>query len=166
MNHLIPVETKEEIHETAHLARHIWTEHYVPIIGKGQVEYMLKKFQSFSALQAQITQGYRYYLARREKESVGYLALLPHKETASLMISKIYVDLSARHTGMGTHMLCYAEEYGRAHALSRLWLTVNKNNSESIAWYTRRGFCKIQSLIQDIGGGFVMDDFVFEKQIV
>ena len=34
----------------AGLARQIWTEHYTPIIGAAQVEYMLGRFQSQSAI--------------------------------------------------------------------------------------------------------------------
>jgi len=46
-----------------------------------------------------------------------------------------------------------------------MWLTVNKNNSHSIAWYSRMGFTNAGPILQDIGGGFVMDDFRMEKSI-
>ena len=36
------------------LAKNIWTEHYTPIIGLDQVNYMLEKFQSEIAIQNQI----------------------------------------------------------------------------------------------------------------
>ncbi len=43
------------------LAYSIWREHYTPIIGRHQVEYMLEKFQSKEALLNQIEkEGYIY----------------------------------------------------------------------------------------------------------
>jgi hypothetical protein len=47
----------------------------------------------------------------------------------------------------------------------KIWLTVKKNNSHSIRWYSRMGFINTASLIQDIGKGFVMDDYRMEKTI-
>ena len=40
-----------------------------------------------------------------------------------------------------------------------LWLTVNRNNTGSIAFYERMGFRKTDELVTDIGNGFVMDDW-------
>jgi ribosomal protein S18 acetylase RimI-like enzyme len=53
----------------------------------------------------------------------------------------------------------------RKSAISKLWLTVNKYNAESIAWYERLGFTKAGEIVMDIGGGYIMDDFRFEKPI-
>ena len=41
----------------ADLADIIWKEHYIPIIGIPQVDYMLKKFQSAKAIKEQISDG-------------------------------------------------------------------------------------------------------------
>jgi len=44
-------------------------------------------------------------------------------------------------------------------------LTVNKYNHNSIKAYERIGFINKEELVQDIGGGFVMDDYLMEKPI-
>ena len=44
-----------------------------------------------------------------------------------------------------------------------LWLTVNKHNTGSIAFYERMGFRKTGALVTDIGHGFVMDDWRMAK---
>ncbi|NCA83730.1 MAG: GNAT family N-acetyltransferase, partial [Opitutae bacterium] len=55
------VESAEPIAAVAALAREIWTQHYVPIIGAAQVEYMLEKFQSAEAIARQLAgEGYEY----------------------------------------------------------------------------------------------------------
>jgi ribosomal protein S18 acetylase RimI-like enzyme len=81
------------------------------------------------------------------------------------MLSKLYVRKSERGHGLGKKTLQFLENLSRQRGIMRLWLTVNKNNSRSIAWYSRMGFRNAESIIQDIGGGFVMDDFRLEKTI-
>ena len=92
------VERPDQIAAVAALARETWTQHYVPIIGAAQVEYMLAKFQSTEAIARQIAaEGYEYYLA----PGAGYLALVPDPAKKSLLLSKIYVKAAARGTGLG-----------------------------------------------------------------
>ncbi len=62
-------------------------------------------------------------------------------------------------------MLEFAENICQKRRISTLWLTVNRNNTRSIAWYMRMGFKNVGATIQDIGGGFVMDDYRMEKTV-
>ena len=152
----------EQIAAVAALAREIWTEHYVPIIGAAQVEYMLGRFQSEAAIARQIAaEGYEYHLA----PEAGYLALVPDLEKKSVLLSKIYVRSEVRGTGLGRALMAFAEERCAELGCTELWLTVNRNNAGSIAFYERLGFRKTQSLVTDIGGGFVMDDWRMAKDV-
>ena len=160
------VKTQAQIHKVAELARDIWTEHYLPIIGKKQLRYMLLKFQSASAIAAQIADGYEYYIiAGDDGESAGYSAILQETDGNGLMLSKLYVKKSQRGRGLGHRMLLFTEELCREREIGTLWLTVNKNNVKSIAWYKRMGFRQTAPIVQDIGEGFVMDDYRMEKLI-
>ena len=154
------VASPDQIAAVAALARETWTQHYVPIIGAAQVEYMLAKFQSPEAIARQIAaEGYEYYLAPQ----AGYLALVPDPAKKSLLLSKIYVKASARGTGLGRALAEFAERRCCELGCNELWLTVNRNNAGSIAFYERLGFRKTQTLVTDIGGGFVMDDWRMAK---
>ena len=156
------VASPEQIAAVAALARETWTQHYVPIIGAAQVEYMLAKFQSAEAIARQIAaEGYEYYLA----PGAGYLALVPDPAKKSLLLSKIYVRAARRGTGLGRAMVTFAEIRCVELGCRELWLTVNRNNAGSIAFYERLGFRKTQSLVTDIGGGFVMDDWRMAKDV-
>jgi ribosomal protein S18 acetylase RimI-like enzyme len=55
------------------------------------------------------------------------------------------------------------EELSLKRGIKMIWLTVNKNNSPSLAWYLRMGFANAGPTIQDIGEGYIMDDFRLEK---
>jgi diamine N-acetyltransferase len=159
------VRSEEQISAVAGLAREIWTDHYVPIIGQEQVDYMIGKFQSEKAIAAQLEDGYEYYTVSHGNRIVGYLAIVPDADADMLMISKIYVLRSGRGAGFGRAMLQFAEDVCRERGIRALYLTVNKNNRHSIAWYTRMGFKNEGPIVQDIGAGFVMDDYRMGKAI-
>lgn len=162
---LIEVRSAAQIADAAHLAREIWQEHYLPIIGLEQVDYMVSKFQSERAITDQIADAYEYFVVVQDEKSMGYMAVVPKMSEASLMLSKIYVKKSARGRGLGRKMLEFMDNLCRHRNIKKIWLTVNKNNRHAIAWYSRMGFINTASLIQDIGEGFVMDDFRMEKTI-
>jgi diphthamide synthase (EF-2-diphthine--ammonia ligase) len=52
------VQSEKQITAVVRLAREIWQEHYEPIIGQKQVDYMLEKFQSEKALVEQLGESY------------------------------------------------------------------------------------------------------------
>ncbi len=165
MADIIQVQSREQLAEVARLADISWREHYTPIIGQAQVDYMLDKFQSEQAIADQIADGYEYYLLTDAGEGSGYLAVMQDENETSLFLSKIYVLKSAQGRGYGRRLLAYAEDLCREQGLKTIWLTVNKNNTVSIAWYLRMGFSNIGSIVQNIGNGFVMDDYKMEKCI-
>jgi ribosomal protein S18 acetylase RimI-like enzyme len=158
MTALLQVESDDQIVQVVSLAREIWHEHYTPIIGQKQVDYMLEKFQSLGAINAQLRDGYEYYLATHNSQNAGYAAIIPNANDATLMLSKLYVRNSVRGCGLGKSILQFVEELCRKRGFKTVWLTVNKNNANSIAWYLRMGFRNAGSVVQDVGGGFVMDE--------
>ena len=156
------VATKEHIEAVEALAKEIWTEHYTPIIGREQVEYMLARFQSAQAIAEQIAKGYLYFLLEEKGRCIGYLSVLTQER--ELFLSKIYVRSSCRGTGHGRKAIRFVEKLAKERGLDKVCLTVNKNNTLAIKAYEAMGFRKIESLVQDIGSGFVMDDYSMEKE--
>ena len=165
MIRFIKVHSEQQITDVAYLAREIWQEHYLPIVGQEQIDYMLEKFQCERAITKQLTDGYEYYSITYDGRSTGYMAVVSNTSDTSLMISKIYVRKSDRGCGLGKQMLEFVEELCKQQNIKKIWLTVNKNNKHSIEWYSRMGFTNIGPIVQNIGSGFVMDDFRMEKDI-
>ena len=159
------LDTPERVAAVAALAREIWTEHYVPIIGPDQVRYMLEKFQSVAAIRRDLVSGHDYFDLCLDGRLLGYMSLKPDVAERSVFISKIYIHSAARGTGLGLRALEFILEYCRERELRQLWLTVNKNNSGSIAWYQRQGFEIAGELVADIGSGYVMDDYRMERRL-
>ena len=157
--------TNEDIEQVAILADEIWTQHFTPIIGATQVDYMLRKYQSPGAIKSQIKDGAEYYLANLERAWVGYAGLSTDIDQDKILLSKIYVKSSVQGKGVGTAIFDYVESNCVLRKLSSVWLTVNRNNDDAISWYKRRGFVVVDKVKKDIGEGFFMDDYLMEKLI-
>ena len=149
----------------AALARLTWERHYTAIIGWPQTQYMIDRFQSAEAIAAQIADGYDYFLLEEGELAVGYYAVLPDPGSGSVLLSKLYVHPDRHRQGLGRRIIDQVEAYCVSRLITTLWLTVNKQNSGSIAFYERAGFKNAGSLVQEIGSGFVMDDYKMVKTL-
>ncbi|MDQ8734463.1 GNAT family N-acetyltransferase [Paenibacillus sp. LHD-38] len=158
------VNTAEEIAEVARLAAEIWREYYVSIITIDQIEYMIGKFQSIPAIKDQIHhQGYEYYFIHQDGSAVGYMSV--RQEEGKLFLSKFYIGKEHRGRGYASQASAFLEQLCKDRNLSHIWLTVNRHNESTIAVYEKKGFQTVREQIADIGNGFVMDDFIMEKEI-
>lgn len=159
-----PVVAPADAAVVAHLAKEIWYEHYVPIIGREQVDYMVPRFQSEPAVLEQIGKGLQYFVIRRDGQACGYLAIEPQPAARRMFLSKLYVLKSARQHGLARQALAFIETRARAAGLDTVWLTVNKFNP-AVQAYERLGFVNVADVVTDIGGGYVMDDYRLEKAL-
>jgi RimJ/RimL family protein N-acetyltransferase len=159
----VEVSTEYQIEIVESLAREIWTEHYIPLIGREQVDYMLARFQSRRAIGEQIRTGVAYFLIKEDDAHIGYMAVQP--KGRELFLSKIYVKSSRRGLGYGRKAVQFAEKVAKDLGLDKIVLTVNKNNVNSIRAYEKIGFRNAGPVVQDIGSGFVMDDYKMEKTL-
>ena len=156
-------ETDADIRAIADLANVIWHEHFTPIIGAEQVEYMLEKFQSYEAISAAVkNDGYTYYMAEDKHGLAGYLGA--HAEADNVFLSKIYVEKSHRRKGIATSLLDMVKR--DFSDKDYMWLTVNRNNDIAVATYNALGFKLWREQVSDIGSGFVMDDYVFRYDLI
>ena len=147
----------------ATLADTIWREHYIPIIGKPQVDYMLEHFQSREAIATQMKEGVRYFILEYDGKPAGYYAFEARAD--AYFLSKIYVLKDYRGKGLGRAAMQALRARAREAGIPRITLTVNKDNSASIEAYKRMGFRQDKPSIKDIGGGFVMDDYLMVLEL-
>jgi ribosomal protein S18 acetylase RimI-like enzyme len=157
------VKTKQDFIATSGLARIIWTEHYTPIIGSEQVTYMLEKSQSTSAIKEQISKGMKYFLVMKEDMAVGYTGF-EFREN-ELFLSKLYILSFERGQKIGKKTLGFIRHSALNAGMHRITLTVNKNNSTAISAYLKLGYQILKPIVQDIGQGFVMDDYLMSKEL-
>jgi len=89
MIHIKPAINYSDFKQIETLADTIWREHYIPIVGKLQIDYMLGKYQSAKAIKTQIENGFEYFVLHLDNTAVGYISIQAEQEV--LFLSKIYV---------------------------------------------------------------------------
>ena len=146
------------IKEMSEMATAILREHYDPIIGKEQNDYMLDMFQSVEAVTEQLSHGYNYYFAKKDGANAGFLAFYPRE--GALYLSKLYLYKDQRGKGFSRVMLEFLKEKAKELGLNRIELNVNRNNP-SVQIYEKLGFTVAWEEKNDIGNGFYMDDYVY-----
>lgn len=156
------VRASDEIMSLAELAREIWEEHFPPIIGMDQVQYMLEKFQSAPAISEQIKGGYRYFRSFTDGEPCGYFGICPHEDC--MYLSKFYMKAQYRRRGIGRVMMERVAEEARNAGFNKIQLNVNKYNF-ALEVYKHLGFVIVRDEVIPMEDGFVMDDFVMEKSV-
>lgn len=160
---IIKVKDKNAIQEVSLLAKKIWQEHYIDIIGQDQVSYMLDKFQSDEAIKTQIEkEGYIYYSIYDNDTLLGYFSIKYEEE--AIFLSKYYIDITHRGKGIGRKVMNFIENLCKKSNKIKIYLTVNKKNS-SVAIYQKLGYKIIKDVVSDIGNGYFMDDYMLEKII-
>ena len=155
--------SEDEIPILSELATSIIREHFDPIIGKAQNDYMLEKFQSISSIKEQFQKGYLYYWVKYENKNIGFLGFFPVEN--KLYLSKFYLLKEYRGKKISKKMLEFLINYAKDRKLISIYLNVNKYNDLATNVYKHLGFVIIREEKNDIGNGFYMDDYVFEYTI-
>lgn len=124
---------------------------------------MLERMFDLEEMKRQIAEGAVYEMARIDGELAGFASYAPTSNAAEFKLDKLYVHERFRRKGLGKRLLIHVVENLRKAGAASLILAANKKNTGAIAMYERNGFRIRESVVKDIGGGFVMDDYVMER---
>ncbi len=164
----VRIEPAGESHlaEIRTLASTIWHTCYPGIISAEQIEHMLAWMYAPDTLREELlVQGIRYDRLLLDDALTGFAAYGPTAEPAVWKLHKLYL-LPAQHgRGLGSQLLRHCEIQVRSQGAEQLLLNVNKRNARAIAAYERNGYVIKESVCNDIGRGFVMDDYVMIKPL-
>ena len=129
---------------------------------------MLAHGYSHAALSRFIEEDGAGLAARARRRSTGRIRGVPsHRSSgASSSSTSSTCTRTAQRRGVGSRLIATAEAgRSRPAAARRSILNVNKNNVQAIRAYEKSGFAIRESVVVDIGGGFVMDDYVMAKAL-
>ena len=160
-----PVKTNEQIQTVARLANEIWRQHYDGIVPAAQIDYMLANLQSAGAIERQIKdKNYNYYLMRDDCGYFrGYFAFIIEKD--KIFLSKLYVQKDSRKKGYAKKALAFMADTAKNLKLSSIYLTVARENVQSIEAYKKMNFSITETINIDIGGGFFMNDYKMSLKV-
>lgn len=155
--------TCDDLAAIKELATRIWNAHYPGIITQEQIDYMLAQDYAIERLQQDLKQGIGMDKLLVEGKLTGFSAYGPTSRSDEIKLHKLYVDQSVHGKGYGYKLLTHCESNVKARGYHKIILQVNKNNSKAIKAYERNHYYREESVVVDIGGGFVMDDFIMAK---
>ncbi len=158
------IESGDDIIAVVNLAKEIWEDHFTPLIGSEQVEYMLSNYQSINSITKQIQdENFSYYSVTNGDDLLGYFAYYPKCE--QLYLSKFYLKKEARGAGFGRKVITFLESEARDMQAKSLELNVYKGNDHTISIYEKMGFRIVAEPQIDIGNGFILNDYVMQKEL-
>ena len=154
----------DEAEAVVELAGRVWRAHYPSIISPEQIDYMLEQRYRPVLVRQFIARGDLWLAARADGELVGFA----HGHPLSLgdyKLDKLYVDLDWQRQGIGGALIDELAARAGRQGFLRLALRVNRQNQHAINAYLKHGFSVATIHLEDIGNGFVMDDYVMTKEL-
>jgi ribosomal protein S18 acetylase RimI-like enzyme len=156
----------EDVDALCELARLVWRQHYPSIIGTSQTEYMLAQRYVPSVIRAELAAGNAWWdVLCLEKETIAFASSFPAEARHEMKLDKLYVRPDQQYRGYGGMLIAHTCERAQQLGYPIVMLAVNKRNTKAIAAYHKHGFEIREASVKDIGGGFIMDDYVMTKSI-
>ena len=151
---------KEHFEMLEDTARKIWYESYSELLGSAQIEYMLNKFLSVKAFEQQMKEDYIYRGLFIDGKLAGFAG--SQKQGERIFLSKLYLEKKYHHLGLGGELM--SDTIALYPECNKIYLTVNKHN-RSFDIYRHLGIEVIDSVVTDIGNGYVMDDYIMQRTL-
>jgi GNAT superfamily N-acetyltransferase len=156
--------TAAEIDAVCALARIVWQATYAALISQAQIDAMLADRYASPRIREQLGDPHHgWWVARRDHTLAGFAHAIVDETGCKL--DKLYVHPAQQRRGIGAALLHTVEDWALRQQAHRLWLQVNRGNTQALAAYRKYGFHIVESRVFDIGNGFVMDDHVMEKPL-
>ena len=157
---------KSDIPLVQQIAYQTWPATFITIISEGMMNYMLEMMYSIESLTEQIEKkGHYFILAKNNQKCVGFASYeLNYKNSKTTKIHKLYVLPETQGQGVGKLLINEVAKLAKQSDNDVLSLNVNRNNP-AIQFYEKFGFNKLREENEPIGGGYMMEDFVMEKQL-
>lgn len=156
----------DDVGAIAALARVVWQDAYPAIISQAQIDYMLEqRYNAQRLLDELATPGLWWDRATVDGALAGFAATQLTAAPGEMKLDKLYVDPARQRLGLGGALIAHVAARARREGCATLILAVNKQNARAIAAYRKHGFAVRESVRVDIGGGFVMDDFIMERSV-
>lgn len=154
---------KKQIPIIRELAEQVWPQTFSSILSLSQIDYMMEMMYSVASIEKQMIDGHLFAVAREDKVNVGYVSYeVNYNNSGKTKIHKLYVSPQYQQRGIGKAMVEYVSQNALILGSNVVFLNVNKHNKGAIDFYNKLHFVLVKKEEIDIGGGFIMDDFVFE----
>lgn len=157
---------KEELIVIQQIAHQTWPSTFAGILSSAQIDYMLHWMYDLKMLESQMEKGHGFLVAEEDGEAIGFAGYEHNHLIGSISkLHKLYLLPSSQGKGVGKSLILEVIQSAREAGQKSLILNVNKYNKKAIDFYLALGFVIIRQEVNDIGQGYVMDDFVMELSL-
>ena len=155
-----------EIPALTALAAEIWRAHYPGIISVAQIEYMLAQRYNDTVIRDELRQRDLWWdVLMLDGTMTGYASYFLMDTPDTMKLDKLYLHPRVHRRGYGGRLLKHVFSFAAGLACKRLTLAVNRHNETAIAAYHKHGFHIAGTSVREIGGGFMMDDYIMVKAV-
>jgi len=159
------IESENDVNALVPIAHEIWSDHFKTMFDSETLPKLIEGAQSKRAILSQIEDGYQYFFINQDDKRIGYFAYKIDQPENELSLSKIYVYSDKRGKGVGRKVLNHLEKLSLDAGISKIVLTVNHNNTNSIKTYERWGFSNLGLIKRQFENGLVVEDIKMEKSV-
>ncbi len=153
--------TSYDVRDVSILAETIWRHHYADIISSEQIGYMLaQRYQPELINKQLISSDIWWRKLILDDGIIGFSCCMRTNKPDELKIDKLYIHCDHHRKGYGALLVADAIKIMQENNLQSLSLTVNKHNQTAISAYQHYGFEITGDSVVDIGGGFIMNDYL------
>jgi ribosomal protein S18 acetylase RimI-like enzyme len=168
MNNKLNVEirsvTPPDVPAIAALAREIWQATYPGIITQEQIDFMLEQRYGHERLYDDLEDLHKWLdQAFVDGRRIGFAFSEIYK--GEFKLDKLYIHPDVQRRGVGGQLIANVAERAKREGYPCVILQVNKRNVNAINSYKKYGFAVREATVDDIGHGYVMDDYVMEKKL-
>jgi diamine N-acetyltransferase len=156
---------QDKIHIVREIAKITWPIAFGEILSQEQLAYMMEMMYSEKVLKKQLLEGHQFYIYIENQKAKGFMGIeLNYKNKKLLKIHKLYILTTEQGKGIGEKFIQFAENICFESQIQKLTLNVNRFN-KAVRFYEKLGFSNVKSEDIEIGNGYLMEDFVMEKEI-
>ena len=148
------------------IAYKTWPITYGSFISKAQLDYMLGKFYSDAALNDNFsTKNHRFLLVKQVSICLGFVSYEHHYLGGTkTRLHKIYLLPESQRKGAGKLLLAEVEKLAIKNNDTIISLNVNRFNT-AFNFYKKLGFEKVGEEDIELDFGYLMEDYILEKNL-
>ncbi|PZX94533.1 GNAT family N-acetyltransferase [Flavobacterium aquariorum] len=148
------------------IAHQTWPIAYGEILSQAQLDYMLNAFYNEETLKDSVAnKGHHFIIAKEGEETLGFASYEHnYNQKQQTKIHKIYILPKTQGKGIGKKLIDFIEKVAKENDSNVLSLNVNRFN-KALHFYQKLGFEIIEEVNIELDHGYLMEDYVLEKQV-
>ena len=156
--------TPPDVPAISALAREIWQATYPGIITQEQIDFMLEQRYGHERLNEDLEDSQKWLdQAFVGDRRIGFAFSEIYR--GEFKLDKLYIHPDVQRQGVGGQLIAHVAARAKKEGYPCVILAVNKRNDKAINSYMKYGFVVREAIVDDIGHGFIMADFVMEKKL-